>query len=102
MRELYLENFRKWMKDQQTQPDQEPVKSSESKSSGLIGLEVESKIPSKRLAKNVDAYDGDLHDLCVEFKTNGGKIKDVDGKTFLIEVNSGTFSIARCFVRKRD
>jgi hypothetical protein len=100
MRELYLENFRKWMRQKTSEEPESP--SGEPKASGLVGLEVESKIPAKSLAKKIDAYDGNLHALCVEFKTNGGQIKDVDGKTFVVEVENGTFSIPRCFVRKKD
>ena len=89
-----LDNFKRWMAAQKGPEKQDRI-------SGLIGLEVESKIPAGRLAKKINTHDGDLHDISVDFKENGGTIKEIDGREFLIETSSGTFVIQRCFVRKK-
>jgi len=86
-----LENFKKWMSQQK------PI---ENKSNRLIGLKVEAKIGAKRIAKHVLSHDGDLGEVCDDFKRNGGLIQEVDGINFLIEVSSGTLKIHRCFVKK--
>jgi hypothetical protein len=96
MNELSLDSFRKWMAAQKG-----PEKKDKDRVSGLIGLEVESKIPAKRLAKKINTYNGDLRDISLDFEENGGTIREIDGREFLIETSSGTFIIQRCFVKKR-
>jgi hypothetical protein len=91
-----VDDFKKWMS---SQDDGEDTRM-ESK---LIGLEVESKLHNaRRIAKNIESFDGDLHEIAVSFKEYGGRIRDVDDKLFYIETNEGSFVIHRCFVKKRS
>lgn len=91
-----LDDFKKWMSQQNDATDTHM----ESK---LIGLEVESKLHNaRRIAKNIESYDGDLHEIAVCFKEYGGRITDVDDKLFYIETNEGSFVMHRCFVKKKD
>jgi hypothetical protein len=89
-----LDDFKHWMKNQ----NEYVYKMS--KSNVLIGIMVESKFASMRLKNKIFPEDGDLCELAKDFKDGGGKIIHVDGKSFLIEVNSGTFYIPRQYVRK--
>jgi hypothetical protein len=89
-----LENFKKWMSQQKSLD--KPIRN------GLIGLKVESKIAAKRIAKHVISCDGDLKEICEDFKKNGGLILETEDVNFLIEVDSGTFKVHRCFVRKKQ
>ena len=68
----------------------------------MIGLQVESKLKSKRLTKHVDFYDGDIDEITEEFCECGGYITEINDHSFLIEVDSGTFNIPRCFVKKKE
>lgn len=94
--EFNLEQFKKWLSEQKDE------KINTHFQSRLIGLEVESKLHnSKRVAKNIESYDGDLHEIAVNFVEYGGRISDVDGKMFCIETDEGSFVIHRCFVKKK-
>lgn len=87
-------DFKKWMKKNDN------AKTEEQKNNQLIGLTVETKISTKRLAARIRPKDGELHELVSDFKQNGGIIYDVNGKEFLVEVNSGFFYIPRFLVKK--
>ena len=91
---LSLDNFKKWIDEQKSQGQE--------KISKLIGLQVESKLKPKRLAKHVDAHEGDLDEITTEFCEYGGYILEVNDSSFVIEVNAGNFSIPRCFVKKKE
>ena len=96
MKYLSLEDFKKWI------AEQKPVEGESKSLSRLIGLAVESKISAKRLAVNISSHDGNLHEICEDFRKNGGKIADIRDHEFLIEVTTGGFYIKRCFVKKSD
>lgn len=87
------DDFKKWLKQQ----DSEPASHSK-KSRDVIGMTVESKVTSRKLASVMEAEQGDACDLAVDFRENNGVIIDTDGKRFLIEVESGTFFIPRQYV----
>lgn len=90
-----LDDFKKWMRDQKgPKPLDKPKKHMD-----VIGTCVESKINTKRLLDNILSENSNIEDMAIDFKHNGGTIKDVDGKNFLIEVNSGQFVIPRHYVR---
>ena len=88
------EDFKKWME----QNDKEEAK--KQKQNNLIGLTVETKLSAKRLAANIEPKDGNLHELVADFHKFGGTIYDVEGKNFLIEVDSGFFYIPRFLVKR--
>ena len=91
-----LDDFKKWINEQKFKDK------SDEKISKLIGLQVESKLKQKRLAKHIESHEGDLDDITIEFCEYGGCILEVNNHSFLIEVDSGTFNIPRCFVKKKD
>ena len=43
---------------------------------------------------------GNLNELAMDFVNNNGIISNIDGKVFLIEVDSGEFYIERHYVRR--
>lgn len=65
-----------------------------------VGLQVESKISTKKLMAVMQPEEGDTEELAKDFIENGGVITDVDEKLFLIEVDSGTFYISRSYVSR--
>ena len=90
-----LQDFKQWMSHQKDQP----TKSSHHER--LVGLRVESKVSAKRLLHKICAEEGEVEELAKEFKRDGGVILEVDDNhNLLIEVDSGSFTIPRFFVRK--
>ena len=87
-------NFKDWMDDTETPKLNR-------KKNYLIGLEVYPKIRTKKLIQKMIPQEGTLCDLVEEFKNKGGEISQVEGKNFIIEVYSGSFSIHRMYVTKR-
>lgn len=89
-----LDNFKKWMRQHKDDSVLKPQ-------SRLVGLSVECKIPAKQLVEKILTKNDDLLEtLADEFCENGGTIKDVDQKRFLIEVQSGEFFVHRAYVRR--
>ncbi len=89
-----LSHFKKWMSEQTDRPKTQSQKE-------LIGFFVESKINTKRLVGKIKSPDGDVVEIAREFRRSGGKILDMDlDNNLLIEVESGTFTLPKCFVRK--
>jgi hypothetical protein len=91
---LNVNDFKKWMKDQEDQESMGIEKID------LTGTAVESKVNSKRLVDNMWSENGQEIELALDFRKNGGKILEVLGKNFLIEVLSGTFTIPRNYVKR--
>lgn len=90
-------DFKRWIKDQESQRQE-----SHSTHKTFLGTWVESKINTKKLMDRMSSETGDIEELALEFKRDGGIIVDVDGKDFHIEVDSGTFSIARNYVKRKE
>lgn len=96
-RKFSLDDFKKWMesqKDDHEEPKQ-PRKVSE-----LIGIQVESKVSERKLIAKMVVEDGEPDDIALDFINEGGTIVDVNGRNFLIEVESGTFYIERHCIRR--
>lgn len=91
-----LSNFKKWMGEQEINSPQSKPR----KFKPLVGLQVESKIHVEKLLSKMQTEEGDAEILAEEFVEDGGQIADVNDKSFLIEVASGTFYVHRCYVRK--
>jgi hypothetical protein len=95
---LSFDDFKRWIKHN----NQEQSFKTDKRPNGLIGVTVESKIAIDRLFTKITPLD-DLdaeEDLAYEFIEHGGKITEVDGKRFLIEVTNGAFYIHRCYVTR--
>lgn len=86
-----LSHFRKWMHNQ-----------NESKSrNNIVGLQVESKIPYKKLISRIET-DDDIVEVAKHFKKHGGIINEVDGHHLKITTDKGTFTIHRMYIKKED
>lgn len=93
-----LDDFKRWMrKTEEKTLDEGEIFERKSK---LIGIEVESKIEEDRLLAKIEVEDGYPEELAFEFSENGGTISEVEGKKFLIEVDSGSFFIHRALVTR--
>jgi hypothetical protein len=65
-----------------------------------IGELVESKVSSKKFSEVMTLEDGQMNKVVKDFIKNGGKIKEVSGNDFLVEVTMGTFYIPKNYVRR--
>jgi hypothetical protein len=90
---LSIEHFRKWIK-QQEQFDSKIEKKYP------LGIQVESKINSKKLSNLMTLENGQMGRVIKDFMKNGGKIAEVDGDNFLIEATMGSFYIKKNYVRR--
>lgn len=88
-----IDNFKKWIRNQD---DMESVQMNKPIQQGLA---VESKVSIKHLHPQITT-DNDVDLIAEDFVKNGGIIKDVDGISFLIEVESGSFWINRRYVKR--
>ena len=91
---LSFDDFKRWIKQHNEEHIMERPQHI-----GLIGLCVEPKVSIKKLVSKMTA-ESDLNELACDFKESGGVIREVDGKNFVIEVESGIFSIHRYYVKK--
>ena len=90
---LSLDNFKKWMNTQNEF-------SSKIEKKFPIGVQVESKISYKKLATAMILENGQEGRVIKDFMKNVGKIAEVNGKEFLIEVTMGSFYINKNYVRQ--
>jgi len=90
---LNLNDFKKWMRTQ----EEKPIKMS---IPDLSGMAVESKVSVRRLEEEINPAEGTAEELAKDFRENGGIILKMEGKEFLIEVESGSFYVQRKFVRR--
>jgi len=90
---LNLNDFKKWIQTQEEKPIRMNVPD-------LSGMVVESKVSVRRLEEEINPEKGTVEELAEEFKENGGTIVKMEGKQFLIEVESGSFHIQRNYVRR--
>ena len=88
-----LDNFKRWIKDQKEFD-------SKIKKKFPIGEQVESKISAKKFSQVMVLEDGQMNRVTKDFLKNGGKIKEVSGKDFLVEVTMGSFYISKNYVRR--
>ncbi|MHA2043249.1 MAG: hypothetical protein ACW99G_00560 [Candidatus Thorarchaeota archaeon] len=100
-------DFSKWIRQQS---EFENLDKPKKRHRDIIGTMVESKIRTKRLQDVISTLahfktrseytpDSSLYELAMDFKENGGTIKEVNGIDFLIEVSCGEFFIPRYYVR---
>jgi hypothetical protein len=91
-----IHDFKKWMMENATNEfNLQPQKKG-------IGVEVEPRVSLKRLVARMQPEDGDAILMAHEFKDNGGKVVEIDGSLYMIEVANGSFIIPRACVRRRD
>lgn len=87
-----LDHFKKWMKSQ-NEFDSKITKKFP------IGEKVESKVGPKKLIEVMTLEDGQLNRVVKDFIKNGGKIKEVIEREFLVEVTMGSFTVPKNYVR---
>lgn len=88
-----LNDFKKWINNHEED---------KSKNS-IVGIQIESKIPLKKLTGRIfEVEKGDKNQVAKDFFNEGGKILEVDGHNFLVEVSSGVFYIHRMYTKKSD
>lgn len=87
---LNPDDFKRWMKSQ------DDFDSSIKKD--LLGLTAETKLSAKRISKNMTVENGKSSKMAKEFVENGGVVKGVLEKDYLIEVHSGCFYINKKYV----
>lgn len=88
-------DFKKWMEHHGDESFTiSPMKS-------LIGIEVEPKFSCKKIANKMIAEDGDIIEMTKAFHTEGGTIKEVDGKLLMIEVSCGLFILPKNYVEQK-
>lgn len=85
-----VDNFKKWMKNQK--------EFNSNIKNPLVGEQVVSKISAKKLQNTITLEDGYLNKVVKDFAKNGGKIKEVLDKEYLVEVTNGTFYISKNYV----
>jgi hypothetical protein len=88
---LSLDQFKKWMS---TQNEYNP----KIEKKFPIGIQVESRVSAKKLTSVMALENGQEGRVVKDFMKNGGKIVEVNGKDFLIEVTMGSFYINRSYV----
>lgn len=65
------------------------------------GMEVESKIPVKKLINIIEVEEGNLLELTREFKNNGGIIFESCGDVLVIKVANGLFRVPKHCVKRK-
>lgn len=95
MKYLSLDEFKKWVKDQQ-----DFNHNLEKKIKPLVGKFVESKSNIKKLMNSMIVEEGNRKEIAKEFFENGGEIKDVNDKIYLIEVSCGSFHISKNHIKR--
>jgi hypothetical protein len=88
------DDFKKWMMKQSEFSIDIPR-------AQYLGSFVDVNIPMKKLASKICVREGNLEELVEDFSKRGGKVIDIDGKHLMVEVNSGSFSIPECCIRRR-
>jgi hypothetical protein len=88
-----LDNFKKWINNQKEFD-------SRIKKKFPIGEQVESKVSVKKFSEVMTLEDGQMNRVVKDFMKNGGKIKEVSGKEFLVEVTMGSFYVSKNYVRR--
>ena len=88
-----LDNFKKWIKNQNEFDSKLGKKFP-------IGEQVVSKISAKKLMDVMNLENGQMNRVVKDFMKNGGKIAEVAGSEFLIEVTMGSFYIKKNYVTR--
>ncbi len=92
-----FDEFKKWMAGQDSPPElNRPAHNDK-----FIGLEVGSRVSAHKLTEKIEVLEGVTLEVARDFKSNGGRVKNVvEDFNFIIEVDSGLFSIHRCYTTK--
>jgi hypothetical protein len=86
-----LSDFKKWMSHQQ-----------DAGKSTMVGLQVESKIPFKKLLSRIEAQDGEVYEVAKEFKRHGGTITEENGHYMYVAVKNGSFMVHRMYLKRAE
>lgn len=101
--EVDIETFKKWMSGYENGQDCSMTKKPY-KSKDLIGIKVESKINKKKLLNKIsfdyDLSEDKMEEIAEVFVDEGGTVIENLDKHFIIETESGTFTIHHCYVKR--
>lgn len=95
MKYLSVDEFKKWVEDQQ-----DFNHNLEKKIKPLVGQYVESKCNVKKLTNVLVVEEGKRKELAKEFFEHGGQIKDTNDRVYLIEVSCGSFHISKNYIKR--
>ena len=84
-----MSDFKKWMSQQQDDTRKK-----------MVGLEVESKVPYKKLLGKIEIEEGDLIEVARDFYKHGGTISEENGHLMFVSTDSGTFMIHRMYLKR--
>lgn len=92
-----IDEFKRWMAGQEGPPELRKPTTNDK----FVGLEVGSRISVRKLTEEIEILEGKLHEVTKDFKSHGGIVKDViEDFNFIVAVDSGLFSIHRCYTTK--
>ena len=86
---LNADNFKKWMDNHSD---------SKKDSAEMTGSEVQAKFSPKKMIKNMCVENGRPGRVIREFLEGGGTVKSVSGNEYLVQVESGEFTINKRFL----
>lgn len=86
-----LSHFKKWMSEQH-----------DYNKSSMVGLQVKSKIPLKKLVSRIETQQGEILEVAKDFKKNGGTITEENGHYMYVSCDSGSFMIHRMHLERAD
>ncbi len=89
-----IHDFKKWMSENATNEFN-------LQQQGKKVMEVEPRVSVKRLVARMEPEEGEADDLAREFEENGGRVTQVDGSLYMVEVANGSFVIPRGCVRRK-
>lgn len=82
-----LNDFKKWMNQPHDQKKE------------FIGIQVESKVSTKKLLDVCDVIEGNDKKVIKEFNLNGGTVLSNNGNSFIIENKKGKFEIHKMYLK---
>lgn len=93
--DLSVDGFKKWMNENEVK------RIGLQKETDDGGFWVEPRVSTRKIMSRIDIEDGDAFDVAEDFRDNGGKVMQMDGDLFLIEVDAGSFMVPRRYCRKK-
>lgn len=95
-----LYEFKDWMSKQEDLSNFFGVTEGEGEQHEYVGEQAYAKVSKAKFLKKIGPdSEGDLESVVDEFFEEGGTVTEVDGKTLMIEVSCGSFTIPRFCVK---
>lgn len=98
-----LNDFKNWLSHEEKLSDFFDISNRGEKVDEAVGKEVEARVSSKKLIDKMEVEEGEPEDLIDDLIENGGLVISSKLKSYLIEVESGSFHIPKfCVSIKED